>query len=381
MRFVSDALVRQRIHGTVRLRFWGQALDSAQPATWAVAVRLVSRDGRDERATLLPLTGGDANSLGPDLVLCLAGPFTLSPAEARDGDRIMVELHSRGPARLETSDDRESWVTFSADLLFEDLRTTTLGEQRSSRRIGQCIYCKRVEGRLSREHIVPEGLNGELTLTQASCQRCGNVTSRFERDLLRNAFGAARVTLAMRTKRSHDRPKQLPLLVKRGGREIEIAIPAVEYPAILALPIFAPPAQLTGEPYASGIKLRDVSYVQLSGLPLAELHRRYGYDYTGIQIEYQPVQFARGIAKIAFGFAVLQLGLERIEDRHVVPAILGDASDIGRWVGGHRSPPLSASTGLHSITLKVEAKEIQVFVRLFAQFGAPEYHVVVGRVR
>jgi hypothetical protein len=91
--------------------------------------------------------------------------------------------------------------------------------------------------------------------------------------------------------------------------------------------------------------------------------------------------FARAIGKIAYGFAVLQLGLERIMDRYVVPAVLGEANDIGRWVGNDAVAPLGASTGLHALTIRVDAKEAHVFVRLFANFGAPEYHVVVGRIR
>jgi hypothetical protein len=379
--FVLEPLARQKIEGTVRLRLWAQALDPGEPATWALSIRVVSRDGIEERGVLLPLkTGNESELFGPDLAPHIVGPLKLIPVEACDGDRIVVELGSQGAAHVEGRDDGQSWVQFSGDILFEDL-STTLREARQSRKIGKCIYCGRADESLSREHIIPEGLNGELTLTAASCKRHRDITARFEQDLLQNAFGPARIALHMRTKRPEDRPTHLPIRVKHAGKEIEMPVPLEEYPAVVALPIFAPSAHLSGLSYSSGITIADYAYTQISGLSFSELHRKYGYDYLGVRFEYQPVELARTVAKIGYGFAVLNLGLDRIAECYVLPALLGEASDIGRWVGCESTSPVSTSSGLHAVTLRIEGKEIHVLVRLFAQFGAPEYHVVVGRVR
>lgn len=383
IQFVSEPLISQRIQGTVRLRFWGQSVDPSRPATWALAIRLVSRDGKEERGDLVPLTTGkDSDAFSPELVPRIVGPLTLAPLDACDGDRILVQLRPWGEARIETRDDAQASVTFSGDILWEDLRTA-LRDDRASRNIGKCIYCGRTDEPLSREHIIPQGLSGELTLTHASCGRCREITSRFEQDLLQNAFGPARVGLGLRTKRPDERPKHLPIHVRRGGNEIMIDVPVDEYPAIVALPIFAPPAHISGQPYSSGVQLLNVSLARVWGPSLAEVHRKYGHEYTGIQLLYSPVAFARAIAKIAYGFAVLKLGLERITDRYVLPAVLGEANDIGRWVGCDPGPPINPSTDLHawSIGLDQDQKEIHVLVRLFALFGGREYHVVVGRVR
>lgn len=270
-------------------------------------------------------------------------------------------------------------MQFSADILFEDLRTH-FQEARSSRKVGKCIYCGSTDEPLSREHIIPEGLNGEFTLIAASCARCRDTTSGFEQEVLRNTFGPARIALQMRSKRSNERPSHLPLQLRRGGEEIEIQVPVQDYPAILAFPIFAPPAYLTGRPYSSGIDIVGIAHTQVAGLPLAELQRKYGGDYLGVRLAYEPVKFARAMAKIAYGFAVLTFGLDHIAERYLLTALLGETSDIGRWVGCDRTSPLSPSTGLHAVALRMEGKEIHVLVRLFAQFGAPEYHVVVGRL-
>ncbi len=329
----------------------------------------------------MPLTTGSRPDLfGPDLAPYVIGPFRLSPVDARDGDRIVLELGSRGPARIETRDDGQTWATFSSDILFEDLRSIR-GEVRQTRRIGKCIYCGRSNERLSREHVVPEGLDGDLTLTAASCGRCGTITAKFERDLLRDALGPARIGLRLRTKRPDERPTHLPLQVERAGKRFEIPIAAEDYPAAVVLPIFPPPGYLSGRSPGSGIQILDVASAQLSGIPLAELHRKYGYDYTGTRLMYRPVQFARAIAKIGYGFAVLRLGLERFAERYVVPAVLGEDRDIGHWVGCDSTALPPAQPALHALTLHKNGKEIHTIVRLFAQFGAPEYRVVVGRIR
>ena len=377
--YVSEPLARQRIQGTVRLRIWAQSLDPACSATWALSIRVVSGDGKGERGVLLPfMTGGESEVFGAELGPLILGPFTLSAVDTLEGDRVVVELGSRGAARVESRDDGQAWVEFSADILFEDL-TTHLRDARASRKVGTCIYCGVTGGPLSREHIIPEGLSGEFTLIAASCAGCRDITSVFEQDALRNAFGQARTALHLRSKRAKARPAYLPIRVQRDGVEVEVEIPAEEYPVILTLPIFPLPGYLAARPDSAGIEILGTKQRQIAGLSLSELNRKYGGHHL-VRIGYQPVQLARTMAKVAYGFAVLSLGLERIADRLVLPALLGEAKNIGRWVGCDCSAPMSPSTGLHSVTLRIEGKEIHVLVRLFAQFGAPEYHVVVGQV-
>ena len=242
----------------------------------------------------------------------IIGPISLAALNASSGDRIYLELGSYGDACIKLHDDTQGWVEFSADILFENLQTA-LVDTRINRKIGQCVYCGRADGQLSREHIVPQGLNGEWTLTDASCHGCARVTSLFERELLRNAFGPARLSLRMRTKRPAGRPQSLFLLVRRGGAEVKVPISVEEYPAFLALPVFAPPGS-PSEDSSSRLRIVNTCQIQVAGRPLAELHAKYGYEYTGIKLQYQPIEFARAMAKIAYGFAVLQLGLERITD-------------------------------------------------------------------
>lgn len=87
---------------------------------------------------------------------------------------------------------------------------------------------------------------------------------------------------------------------------------------------------------------------------------------------------AQLIAKIGYGFAIACFGAKIINTAYVLPSILGQSEDIGRWVGciSERHPP---STNLHEMKLGLDRNHIiRASVRLFAKYGGPEYLVIVG---
>lgn len=367
----------QRIGGTITARLLARQSLAPQSRFWTLGARVISTEGHST-ADLLPTTDGQTRLVDPaapnsSLLELTLGPLPLSPADVHRGDQILVTVDA--PTLELSTEGHESWIEFSQNLAFQPPPHPT------QRVVGQCIYCLTRERPLSREHVIPLGLNGDLLLLEASCPSCARVTSRFERDALRSALIGPRTGLRMRTRRPHQRPTWFPLLVERQGRREKILIPAEEYPAFLATPVFAPPAHMSGDPYASKIVVRGLGRTQVSGLPLPALQRKYGGEYVGVEIAYQPVQFAKLIGKIAYGYAVLVMGLGAIANADVLPAIRGDSTDIGRWVGSVEGDAVGLGTGLHALSLKVTADEIHVFVRLFAQFNVREYVVVVGRVR
>jgi hypothetical protein len=376
LRYTSPALEPQRLAGTIMARLIARSSPAAKPQVWTLNARVVSAEGYT-RPDLLPTTTGETRVMDPgppgnSLFELTLGPIPLSPANIHRNDRILVLVDA--PELELSTEGRESWIEFSQDLKFRPPFHPT------QRVVGQCIYCSTRKRPLNREHIIPLGLNGELLLLEASCPSCERITARFERDALRSALIGPRTGLRMRTRRRSKRPEMLPLIVERGGHRQQILIPTGEYPAFLATPVFAPPAHLSGVPYTSGITVRGVGRTQVAGLPLSELQRKYECEYAGVQIAYQPIEFARLVAKMAYGYAVMVMGLRAIASAHVLPAILGDLTDIGRWVGSVEGKPVGPRTGLHALSLIVNGGEIHVFVRLFAQFNMHEYVVVVGRV-
>lgn len=90
--------------------------------------------------------------------------------------------------------------------------------------------------------------------------------------------------------------------------------------------------------------------------------------------------YCRMLAKIAYSFAVAEFGYSSFRPL-ILPIILGKSTNYGHLIGGDpKSPP--PTSHLHEVSWEWLIVHQQVYiivkVRLFAQVGAPQYHVVVG---
>ncbi|HXG06069.1 MAG TPA: hypothetical protein VNI77_01945 [Nitrososphaera sp.] len=113
---------------------------------------------------------------------------------------------------------------------------------------------------------------------------------------------------------------------------------------------------------------------------MKELPKLYGAKTFSVTATWHGNCFERMLAKIAYGFAVAFVGLDCIEEAYVVPTILGQKDDAGRWIGCAADLKLEVGKFFHHIDLSIVNREILVRIKLFAIFNVPEYLVVVGRV-
>jgi hypothetical protein len=99
----------------------------------------------------------------------------------------------------------------------------------------------------------------------------------------------------------------------------------------------------------------------------------------------KPIDFARMIAKIAFSMAVAVGALVEISNRHapVLPAILGKANDIGRWVGTITDPISRHEGHLHRVLIRRDEEKGLLLgdVQLFSDSETPRYGVILGELR
>lgn len=247
---------------------------------------------------------------------------------------------------------------------------------RNSPDIGECIYCGTTSS-LSKEHAIPYGLNGPWTLLRASCTRCSDITHRFERDTLRSLLSPVRTILAMQTRRPSLRPKTFAMVLESNGVQRTIQVPSNEFPLYLPAPVFLPPGCLTGAPPSQRLSTQ-LSFLHLAGPTLEEVVQRHAADFAGARLSFSPADFARTLAKIAFTAAVYILGTAPFTQTPIRRVILGEDSSVGHWVGSAIGEPVNEAKGLHAMKLRASGTDIHVNLRLFAQFGAPEYHVVLG---
>jgi hypothetical protein len=245
-------------------------------------------------------------------------------------------------------------------------------------RIGSCIYCYSTTPPLSREHIIPYGLGGTWVLLDASCEKCATITGDFERDVMRRALLTARTVLNLPTRNRKGRPTSLPLCVDQGEGAEDLLVPSQDHPGIAVLPVFPPPARiLRNRSYSGGIALIRAEPVPFGRVDLLEM----GKSYKKVQIEatYQPTSFARMLAKIAYGYCVGRFGLSAFEKPYVLPAILGQADDVGMWVGCKQGI-VNTFDAMHQIRTDVIDGDLLASIRLLPRYWRTEYTVVVGRM-
>lgn len=251
--------------------------------------------------------------------------------------------------------------------------------------IGRCIYCGTTQGRLTREHVIPYGLNGELVLEQASCDACARITSAFEETVLKRMLGPVRAALGFRTRRKKKRPTVLPVQIDRGWGWQTEDVALLDYPAVIALPGFPMPAVLTGRPLAPDAEvLIDQMHSATFPHQLARLAQgRVLAPEIRVRgsMQYDPTDFARMLAKIGYGVAVAEHGVDAFAEVFVAPLILGRQKDAARWVGTWDGIPRNRAPLLHSVVTVLHGDRVHAHVRLFAGFGGPEYLVVVGRLK
>jgi len=243
--------------------------------------------------------------------------------------------------------------------------------------IGECIYCGVTGNGLGKEHAIPYGLNGPWTLLRASCPRCADITHRFERDTLRSLLLPVRTVLAMQTRRPKLRQSSLALVLESNGIQRTIQVPPNDYPLYLPTPLFPRPGYLTGAPQLPGIST-ELKFLHLTGPSLEDVIHRYASDFAGARLNFSPIDFARTLAKIAFTAAVYTLGLAPFTQTPIRRVILGEDPSVSHWVGSWHGEPINEAKGLHAMKIRASGTDIHVVLRLFAQFGAPEYHIVLG---
>jgi hypothetical protein len=246
--------------------------------------------------------------------------------------------------------------------------------------VGHCIYCSRVED-LSKEHIIPFGLNGNAVLPAASCPSCCKITSAFEGKVLGGSMRAVRVLWKLQSRNKHDgAPTAERLEFIRNGVMETIDLPIEKFPILLPFPTFAPPRFLTGD-QKSGIDITGVVTISFGRRPEL-VGRELGAQQLVLRSKPDDAAaFARMIAKIGYAMAFALGDLNRLDGPSpIIPSILGEVNDIGRWVGTLAGPIRKYPGLLHRIEIH-EDRERQLLlaeVQLFSNSETPSYGVILG---
>ncbi|HEY6333960.1 MAG TPA: hypothetical protein VI756_31880 [Blastocatellia bacterium] len=245
--------------------------------------------------------------------------------------------------------------------------------------VGRCIYCGEVDGRLSEEHVTPFGLSGALVLLHASCQKCADITSRLEGGVLSRWF-AARAALGTKTRRKKERLKARPMFIEKNGSLEKVLAFWQDQWKVIHLPIFPIPAYIDGRAYHGGIDQVSMDQFELSER-VHDIAKRHSADRI-VQAAQKPEDFARFIAKMAYGYAVARYTINAFEKVYVASAILGDSDDIGRWVGCSDRREFPVRECNVSVGFRIfEDRDFIVKIKMFPKFDGAEYVTVVGKLK
>lgn len=252
--------------------------------------------------------------------------------------------------------------------------------KQNSKSIGECIYCGSTQPPLTKEHIIPKGLNGNYTLLDASCSECAAVTSKFEMDTLRSLWPMPRTVLNMRTGKPSNRSKTVPLVIEKNGIQSIIQVNRSEYPLYLLMPELPIPGILEKKLTSPELNVINNPIYHVTGPTFQDAASTYKCEFIGTRINYSPSDFGRTIAKIGYCAAVIAMGLSPLRNAPIRKIILGSDPGIGFRVGSWFDEPVNITSGLHGVMVRMAGAECHVNIRLFAQFLVSEYHVVIGEV-
>lgn len=253
----------------------------------------------------------------------------------------------------------------------------------SYRPVNVCIYCGAPD-ELTDEHIIPFGLGGHFVLPKSSCKRCATETSKVELAVLRRMMGLTRARLGIKGRRAKAKPSTRPLGLGKdeSGRYVSrgsVEIPVSDLPLVFVGMVLRAPTILSGQPASEAVN--GTPWYQVNA---ADAKKFMPNDKDGMDIgEFHAGFFCRMIAKIAHSFVVAERGLESFTP--LLPdLILGRSNTACHWIGGPPVPlPPADPKGGHKVELihidtPKGIRYVGANVRLFAQFGAPEYAAVVG---
>lgn len=250
--------------------------------------------------------------------------------------------------------------------------------------VWECIYCgwNADPERLSKEHVIPYGLDGAIILPRASCPKCSEITRDFETVCLKNMLKQFRTHTKLRSRKGNF-PEVLAIRATRDGQRRNELVPVKDHPLILVLPVFEPPGILIGRDPFLNIQ-KGGAMIWRDDEEFARRLKLHGDQDADVAVPQlvDPQAFGKMLAKIGHSFAVGMFG-QQVFRPFLKDAILNTRTNYTNWVGGAHKD--IQGDGLHLIDTRegmsrLGQRLLSVAIRLFQAYGMPTYEVIVGEI-
>lgn len=278
--------------------------------------------------------------------------------------------------------------------------------------LGRCAYCGSQE-KLTKEHIIPYAIAGDfLTCDESSCQKCAKITGKDEGTLCRLGLDPFRTHRNFPSRR----PKKTKVFMNRfeanviasdplsGQVKLKISdgpnpyrselIPVDIAHKLLVLPrILEPPRVFLGflDGTNTEITLKDWIFDSETSRKIKSVNKSSKPSTLQVVSSKKFKElYIRLMAKIAHCFTVCTLGEHIYEvELFLKDSIVGDGSLSGHYIGGacEFEPPSQERNCVDIFAVEVKQNTytsrfyLVCRIRLFGDFGAPTYDVVVGEIK
>lgn len=253
----------------------------------------------------------------------------------------------------------------------------------SYRPVNVCIYCRNTDGPLTREHIIPYSLNGQIVLPAASCSDCSRITSEFEREVARAGFGIFRAQNGIQSRKKSN-PLENQVMISGetfDGKTVDVTAKAGDVAISCAvLRLQAPGILLGNKPNAEGTITTELPEKMNPGL--RALRKRLGLSKIYSSVLTCPVNaIMRLLEKIAHAYAVAEYGIDGFSPVLVSHILHGPNKDVAQWhyVGEHVPPERQAKKPLHIREVQLNSQRwVVVDISLHFNPDIPMYQVFAG---
>lgn len=259
--------------------------------------------------------------------------------------------------------------------------------------LGKCIYClmPASQGRLTDEHIIPDGLYGDLVLTEASCDACANAIKIYEAPIILMNFGQVRTFNNIRSKKRRGaKKKSTPKFWESRPRDNGEG--PIQYHHVDDDMWHWVWMDLTGcrASILTGIDVgKDIAKISQFSVRNDDKFPK-GRSIKNRVFGGGSDQF---FAKIAHGFAVAELGMDRFKPYLSELITCGILRSNTHLVGSYQRAS-TRSTYLHKLSIAFTERLcnpipllpaslrtlVVVEIELFTRYGMPKFEVVVGEL-
>ncbi|MEO7050358.1 MAG: hypothetical protein ABI128_01715 [Rhodanobacter sp.] len=265
------------------------------------------------------------------------------------------------------------------------IKTLPLAPTHSYPSVGQCVYCGDNEGKLTKEHIVPRALHGNLVLPDASCNGCCAITSNFERRVLRGFLENGRRAMGISSRhKKHLKPDFIPTqFIAIDDSRWEENVLFEEGLHVVHLPVFIKPLMLGGVSKSGASTGCEIVAIDTLHIGDTKCAQRRGAVGVQIKTDVDTGAFVRMLAKVAHCYYIAEKGLFPLSQSPILPVIMGRSDDAKPWIGCLEDAQLTkqGSTALHLIDIAelvgADGSICSVVrIKLFSPNSGPTYAVV-----